>query len=297
MRLGKHIKIRKIPLLCVAVIFVWVLLIYEKNQYNSVSNEELVSIREKLKALSSQERRDLTEFFDKALLFEQYPYTLVGYKPMSIFNFPVTSDIGADSQTIGNHTWHQTMQRGYSVWKKYQSLFPQKKNIIVEYRRSKRPGRKEMSLICLKLCKANVKAHLSDFSEVLGRSCNSKEILEILMNPKHVDFHTIMEHERLLGILLGFGKNNAYLYEQRVKSRSLLGLTYQQSWEKYPLASFTNEWPAWPRKWRLPGFACDPDTEETKQLKQHYQKARRIIRWTYFNRDRLEVTLALLSQS
>jgi len=46
-----------------------------------------------------------------------------------------------------------------------------------------------------------------------------------------------------------------------------------------------------------PSFACDPTTEETQQLKKHYKEAGRIIRWTYFFRNNLEVTLALLMQN
>ena len=46
-----------------------------------------------------------------------------------------------------------------------------------------------------------------------------------------------------------------------------------------------------------PDFACDPTTEETQQLKKHYKEACRIVRWTYFFRNNLEVTLALLMQN
>ncbi len=280
-------RFRKILLLCISlVISCLAFLAYERSCYNIVPKEELVSIREKLKILTPQEKEDLTVFIDKAILFCQYPYVLVGYKPMSICNVTLNLeylDVGC------NIPFCEAIKRGYLVWKKYESLFPQKKTILTDYYLSEIEEQKEMALISLKLCSSKIEEHLADFCEVLGRTCKSSEILDILTHPEHNDFHAIMDRDRLLGILLGFGRNNAYLYEQ-IRS------SYEKPSTKDPLGPLTNEWPYWPRKWRLPGFACDSTTEETKQLKKHYQKARRIIRWTYFNRDNLEVTLALLTQ-
>jgi len=51
-------------------------LVYERNRYNIVSHEELLTIREKLKVLSPQEKQDLTFFIDQVISFDQYPYTL-----------------------------------------------------------------------------------------------------------------------------------------------------------------------------------------------------------------------------
>ena len=285
---------RKKMFLCIflAIISCSAFLLYERNRYNIISEEALISVREKLKILTPQEKEDLTVFIDEAILFNQYPYVLVGYKPMSIFIFSLDLeqlDEGCDIPFC------EAIKRGYLVWKKYESIFSQKKTILTDYYLSESEGEKEMALISLKLCSSKIEEHLADFCEVLGRSCKSSEILEILTHPEHNDFHAIVDRDRLLGILLGFGRNNAYLYEQYLPQRRLIWAD-QQSSAKDPLDFFTNEWPYWPRKWRLPGFVCDSTTEETKQLKKHYQKARRIIRWTYFNRDSLEVTLALLTQ-
>jgi hypothetical protein len=268
------------------------LLLYERNRYNIVSDKELVVIREQLKTLDPQEKKDLAVFIDRAILFDQYPYVLIGYKPMSICNFSLDLE---KLDAACNIPFCEAKKRGYLVWKKYAALFPPKKTTLTDYYSDEIEGIREMSLICLNLCSSKIEEHLTDFCEVLGRACKSTEILEIITNPGHNDFRAIVERDRLLGILLGSGRNNAYLYEQHLPQRRLM-LDDPLSSSKDPLTSFTNEWPTWPRKWRLPGFACDPATEETKQLKKHYQEARKIIRWTYFNRDNLEVTLALLVQ-
>ena len=63
-----------------------------------------------------------------------------------------------------------------------------------------------------------------------------------------------------------------------------------------PEAEVSNEWP-WLRTQIGPDFACDPKTEETIFLKNHYKKAKKIVYWTYFGRNTLEVTLALLGKN
>jgi hypothetical protein len=271
-------------------------LVYERNSYNIVSHEELLIVREKLKALSSQEKQDLAFFIGQVISLDQYPYTLVGYKPMSISNVVIedTEDLLDAWREAFKRPRHQTSRRGYLVWKKYQSLFPRKKHILSDYSFLGK-GRREIALICPKLCMATIQENLDDFQEILARPCTSKEVFWILTHPEHNDFYTIIDRTRLVGILLGFGKNNAYLYEQYRGGSSRSNIRHQRS-EQDPLQSFSNEWPR-PGALLSPDFACDPATEETRQLKERYKKARTIVRWTYFLRNNLEVTLALLTQS
>jgi len=288
----------RIALLTFVLLFIGGLtfLVYERNRYNVVSHLELLTIREKLKVLSPQEKQDLTFFIGEVILFDQYPYTLVGYKPMSICNVIVedTGDLFAFCREAFKTPRYQTLRRGYLVWEKYQSLFPRKKHILINYAFLGK-GRREIALIYPKLCITTIQEHLDDFREILGKPYTSEEVFWILTHPEHNDFYTIIDHTRLVGILFGFGRNNAYLYEQ-YRGGASRSVTWHQRSEQDPLQMFSNEWP-WPRAQLSPDFACDPSTEETQQLKKHYKKARRIIRWTYFLRNNLEVTLALLMQN
>jgi len=270
---------------------------YERQRYSLVSHEELLAIRKKLKGLSPQERQDLTYFFGKAISFDPYPYTLVGYKPMSITHAIVedTDDLVARFGKFLNTPGNQTLKRGYLVWEKYQSLFPRSKYILISYSFFGE-GRKELALINPKLCLETIEKHLGDFQEVLGETYTKEEVFWILTHPHHKDFYTIIDHNRLVGILLGFGRNNAYLYEQYRGSKSRSAVSDSLRLEEDPLEGFNNEWP-WPGRLFSPCFVCDPTTKETQRLKKHYKKARTIVHWTYFLRNKLEVTLALLMQS
>lgn len=290
-------RFKKVVLICTLLfISCLVFVVCERNRYNIVSLEELLTIREKLKILSPQEKQDLAFFIGEAISFDQYPYTLVDYKPMSITNVIIedTEDLLDSCREAFKRPSHQTSMRGYLVWEKYQSLFPRTKHILIDYSFLGK-GRKEIALICPKLCKAVIQQHLDDFREILGKPCTSEEVLRILIYPDDGDFYTIIDNTRLVGILLGFGRNNACLYEQYRGGPSRSVMSYSNS-EQAPLQMFSNEWP-WPGALLSPDFGCDPTTRETQQLKKHYKKARSIVRWTYFLRNKLEVTLALLVQN
>lgn len=271
-------------------------LVHERNFHNVVSHEELVSIRKKLKILSPQEKQDLAFFINQITLFDNYSYTLVGYKPMSICNVIIedTEDLLPFWKEDFKRPKHQMLKRGYLVWKKYQSLFPSKNYIFVDYSFLGK-GRREIGLICTNVCKDTIQNHLNDFQEILGNACSIDQVFWILTHPEHRDFYTLIENTRLVGILLGFGRNNAHLYEQYRGGSSRVVVQHLRS-KQDTLEMFSDEWP-WPGTKLSPNFACDPNTEETHHLKEHYKEACKIILWTYFLRDNLEVSLALLMKN
>ncbi|MBU6382689.1 MAG: hypothetical protein KGR16_00005 [Verrucomicrobia bacterium] len=279
-----------------AVICLLAWLVCERNHYNIVAHTELLAIREKLKALSPQEKRDLAFFIDDVIFFDQYPYTLVGYKPMSICNVIVedSEDLLAALRETFKKPRQQMLMRGYLAWKKYQSLFPSKTHVMIDYSLMGR-GRRELAIICPQLCRLKIQEHLSDFQEILGKPCTSEEVFQILTHPEHADFYRIVDHTRLVGILLGFGRNNAFLYEQHRGGPSRSAAWHSRRSRQDSMQMFSNEWPR-PGTLLGPDFACDPTTDETLQLKTHYNKARKIVRWSYFCRNNLEVTLALLER-
>jgi hypothetical protein len=271
-------------------------LVRERNRYNVVSYGELLKIRDKLKVLSPQEKQDLAFFIHEVTSSDQYSYALVGYKPMSLSNVIVedSGDLPVFYREDFQKPRYQTLRRGYLAWEKYETLFPRKKHILINYPFLGK-GRREIALICPKLCKSLVLEHLADFRDILGKPYTSEEVFWILTHPEHRDFYSIMDRTRLVGILLGFGRNNAWLYERYRGGKSRCILERQLA-EQDPLQMFSDEWP-WPGAQLSPNFACDLSTDETQHLKKHYKEAKRVVWWTYFLRNNLEVTLALLTQN
>lgn len=270
---------------------------HKRNLFNIVSHQEILAVREQLKNLSPQEKKDLAYFIHQVTSLDQFSYTLVNSKPMSLSNVIVedTEDLPPFWKEAFKGSNHQKLRSGYLVWKKHQSLFPLKKHILVDYPFLGK-GRREIALMCPPLCRAMIQEHLADFQEVLEKSYRAEEVFSILTHPEHTEFYKIIDNTRLIGILLGFGRNNAYLYEQQRAgpSRSHIRRNHQPA--QNALQMFSDQWP-FPGRQLSPDFACDPSSEETLQLKNHYQEARKKVYWTYFFRNRLEVTLALLEQN
>jgi hypothetical protein len=266
----------------------------ERSRYSIVSDADLFKTRQKLNTLSLRERRGLAYFFNQLISVDHFPYTLIGDKPMSIAPIMVeyTDDLLLPFRDAFNSRHNQKLRQGYQVWKKYQSLFPSKKHMLIEYPFLGR-GRIEIALICHESCMKVIRNHLSDFQEVLGGVYACEEVFDILTHPEHKNFYKIIDHNRLIGILLGYGRDNSCLYEKYRGGSSRSDIIQSPQIGADSLRFFSDEWPM-PGKLFSPNFACDPDSEETRNLRKHYSSARKNVCWTFFLRDKLEVTLALL---
>ncbi|MDE3056182.1 MAG: hypothetical protein KGI80_05805 [Verrucomicrobiota bacterium] len=180
-------RYRKIPFAVgCAFILSLAFVIYERSRYNVVSNKELLTVREKLKALSPEEKKDLTYFANDLIVLNQFSYALVGHKPMSISCVIVedTEDLLPGHREAFKAPCYQTLKRGYLIWEKYQSLFPLKKQILISY-----PflgtGRREIAVICPDLCMATIEENVGDFREILkNQDISSKEIFGIVTHPE-----------------------------------------------------------------------------------------------------------------
>jgi hypothetical protein len=268
---------------------------YERNRFNVLSRKEVLAIREQLKVLSREEKKDLAYFINQVISFDQFSYTLIGYKPMSIANVIVedTEDLSPFWREAFKTSNQQRLRSGYLVWKKYQSFFSKKNHLFVDYT-FLGIGRREIALICPKLCMAVIQEHLPDFQEILGKPYTTEEVFLILTHPEHTEFYKIIDNTRLIGILLGFGRNNAYFYERYRGGVSRSNMTRNQRLAQDTLQMFSSQWPL-PWRQLSPDFICDPVSEETRKLKDHYKAASKKVWWTYFLRNNLEVTLALLA--
>jgi hypothetical protein len=84
-------------------------------------------------------------------------------------------------------------------------------------------------------------------------------------------FQELIRDHLLVGILLGYGTQNALLFSQNQKlSQAKRTALHASSWKIHPIFYIFSE--------VMPvSFACDPFTEETKELKKHYAIERKEI--------------------
>ncbi len=105
-----------------------------------------------------------------------------------------------------------------------------------------------------------------DFETVLQRTVTGPVLLE--QAEKEPLFSSLLQsHEGLLGIILGYGRHNAWLYHQG--NMECLGYCPKQEDKNHPI--------------QLPFFRADWEDPETSLLRVKYLKAREEVQKKYFN--------------
>ncbi len=200
-------------------------------------------------------------------------------------------------------------QRGWKVWKKYETLFPLKKFLFIqqEYSDSKHTPAPLGHVAVILIHKNNflsiVKKHSSDFKKILGENFNPHEFLKDINLSKYFFFEKkIRRHFALFGILLGYGRENSWCFYELSKLRYKMERDpslreefeiAQTRFSSFPLKrpNFDLEYPI-----SSPMFMCLPESKETKELKKKYCKQRKEICDKYQKGDFLEITLLKLTE-
>lgn len=260
-------------------------------------------------SMSRKDRKSLEQLF-YAMLREDGAYTLLGSKPMHMFGF---------YQPFSTSKWEYFLcsisprnlriYRGWKTWQKYQYLLEKsefelwaEKNPFWE--KMSVPRNPAISIFLINKTKTDeiISAHLSDFETILNRTdltCN-----QLLFEAKNRSFFNdiLKGHEGLIGTLFGYGRDNAWLFEDREHGKEIfLDYLWGQeiddfymnrpyfSWKYFGIC--TNELS---EALGYPYFVANPDSLETKQLKQKFLMSRRKIIDYYKGKDLLEATLSLL---
>ncbi len=188
------------------------------------------------------------------------------------------------------------------AWEKYRHLFPSKRFVL-----ECKPFDETRSEICLidkVLCEKIVDNNLSDFQLVLGKGVNFKIILDKYLNGDRSLFQVLQEHDALLGILLGFGTTNSWLFHERMMamgrdpdaihngllaiSASLPGFPSERNFTSVFNEKNHNTCYKFVH---LPYFLGDSNSAETELLREKYLAQRHAIQDGYAHGNFLEVTL------
>lgn len=268
-----------------------------------------------------KDKRRLEYFFRDACFVNAWAYTMMGSKPMSTFQYtepfaqvkkafkhPRLKDFILDAfwpPNIREICWlfnpeQLKVKRGWEILNKYYKLYFPQSNLALFASH----GKETTGLLIVNknnLIKV-VSEHLSDFEDVLQSQGITPEQLS---NNENLDIFLKglnEEDECIRGTILGFGRNNAWLYDQYSK------MTVQE----FPLVPmWPDEYEEWIESinkkeasfesWNFsdlfyPYFVCDPDSEETKKLKLTYLEDREKIIQHYSGKDVVEATLSLFNQ-
>lgn len=114
-----------------------------------------------------------------------------------------------------------------------------------------------------------------------------------------------MGDEMLIGLLLGYGANNARLFSESQQGKDVYSyIEWGEEIDKQMLERLSLKTHLWGVLWETeaeevaallyPTFIADPHSEETQQLKARYIKEREKIIAFYKDQNFLEATLSLL---
>jgi len=266
---------------------------YKNTKNSSFPTKEVIA------SLTKTERLFLEHFF-QALFLQENGYALFGEKPSSFtaYSFPFNPVI-IETDTYRKKFFYTNfkvfnslnyfdsylMIKGWKTWKKVEKKLPLKKFLILKFH-SELDNVEGIITINKKNFIKTVNENNKYFSQLFGYPITGKRLLMKFNDNPLVFWEKIKENNHeCIGILLGFGKQNSHLFQQRENIRlELMKTLYKKNSSQYQkLVEEYDKYrkilkPSFNRKHsrlsicNLPGFLVDPTTEETHQLKKKYRE-------------------------
>ncbi len=270
------------------------------------------TLRKKLRQIPLEDQWVIEAFFRSFLLKNGGAYTLFGDKPVTYdayFDFPIDAPSASFSTSpASRRIWQENheIQQGWKTWEKYQHLFPSGRFLLKA--RHLNEHWVEILLINKQNFIQKVEEHNDDFQSIIGNTETGSRLLTTYENGNVALFDLLKKHHGLFGILLGFGKKNAWLYQQRERvlidfhrftlkvnplpSQEFGTITEEREFYQNTLSRVFNEnCRACHKFLHLPHFAADLNSAETRQLQEHYLQERRAVQEMYSHGNFLEITL------
>ena len=251
-------------------------------------------------------------FFRDSFVFDGLGYTLFGDKPMTAAGYCKSTRKCWDIDDFLDSTFYSfcaenlRRRRGWEILQRHRDLFPVKDYGIVQCKNFADDDFTTVLFINKKAVLATVEKHLVDFKQVLGEEITPEILLSRILKSDDVFGDVLKNHQGLIGILLGYGRHNAWLFQRREEIDPVV-LKHRFSLKKPRVQIYQNEIDDLNQRLQgfddrgildfnplllsLPCFAADPDSEETKQLKINYERQYREIIRRYRKGDFLQITL------
>lgn len=314
-------NLKRVGSLFILVVFVWLIERYWPVEVK-ISNFGNLNFEPTSLKMPLKDKRRLDYFFREVCFRNAWAYTLLGSKPMSIHQY--TKPSAALRQMIFNPEvldvlvqcfWPPDIRGIFHLLNLEQIRIRNGWEALNKYVKKLSVSRfflytnisKDNKTVVLGLVDKVklidiVFRYREDFQGLLEAS--QVEPKDLLDDTKLSMFLKAICDDQLIGTVLGFGRDNASLFNKyrmmkvSPKNRPMIGVWQElenEHLEKIAQKNRTME------SWHVvdlfyPTFVCDPDSEETKQLKQSYRKEREEIIKYYEGKDVVEATLSLLSQ-
>lgn len=273
-------------------------------------NNDITTI---LKIMPKKDQMYLDLFFRELFEKNSFAYVVFGSKPMAFETFSLSinpftaiwdkanSDMDFQPTTFEKFMFfcdellsYKRYQRkqAYLTWRKYEHLVPSNR-LMFFYKTEHQLGQTHVSvfLINKSLFASTINKHLNDFQRILNRQIDGDTLLKELIISKNLE--PIISHDGLFGTLLGFGRDNSFLYYN--KSLCETHAEKCQFIKNHHLDLFWNE--AENYLPHLPNFIADITSKETESLKKGYLSLMEKISAYYQDKDFLFATLMMLTSN
>lgn len=180
------------------------------------------------------EKASLEAFFKQIVVEEGGFNVLFGTKPMALSGFYEKPELGNAAWRFFFSQANLQTRKGYQIWKKEKSKHVFPNYYLVELPND--PNYTVLLLIHKKRFLLVVEHYLQEFQKVLGEKITPAEVLSRMTSGEYSYAEALKDNHFLLGLLLGYGKENASLFQRHMDldpEKNIFSLTIPR-----PSASF-----------------------------------------------------------
>lgn len=302
---GRRVLICALFLLCFFSFF------YHRKLPDSYIGQDVAII---LKAMPKSDRNGLEYFLLEFITWNSGGYVLFGEKPMAlnVIDEKITPFKSFSEFKTAIIPRRIKLVRGYKTWRKYEKFFPMYKYAFF-YEKARNGSM--FTLVNKSAFIQKVNQYKDNFALILHRVVQGDELLKEGLN-KPLISEILCNHDELLGTLLGYGRENAFLFHQRnqlstekemidfIEKHHFKSAWTDEEFEAFRIQFLNHSWittyvtGAHLKDFRLmalPGFAAVLDSEETQYWRNHYLQTKAKIIEFYKDKDFLEATLRILT--
>lgn len=252
-------------------------------------------------SFSEEEKKSLNPIFTHLFKFEGFSYTLFSDKPISFESIYISNmnqiPIKDYSVLLSYQRPLNELEVSWNVWKSRQLSF---KNYF--FFDKKETDHTTIILINKKAFSKVFNKNKKIFQDVLGNDITQEKLLNRIFSDDYSLRESLNNHEGLLGILLGYGTQNAMLFH---KKRHLQGLSNQLinfEFMKKHISKLTAKLsPTYLVYSDLyvvnpVGFIANLNHPETKTLIQKYEKVKSNVAQAFNSHNFIDVIISKLNE-
>lgn len=245
-------------------------------------------------SMPRKDKQKLESFLRHYCILDEWLYTLIGVKPVSF------SPCNKQASLWGILRYKGKQMTGWETWAKYSHYFQSSRFAVFTDKSVVSDEWFFLVIVDRLQFEQIVHKYANDFQSVLQlENLNSSKLLE--RSAAESFFNDILQgHDGLIGTVLGYGKDNAWLYfngsHENETELSFL-------WDERLMNKMLDHWNKKPsyKHWDLshlfyPSCVAISDSEESVALRNLYIKAREKILQYYEGKDFVEATLSLMNQ-